>query len=88
MEKDIIEKLKERTVCCGCHKLLFEPYVINCGHTLCHNCHQLIECPVCQAVIEYYPSHPSIDIEYLIQILYPKEYDEYVCKRNKRNKPL
>ena len=67
----------ESIKCCGCHELLFESYVITCGHTLCSQCihRPCTKCPACQASIRNYLK--SIDMQNLVQALYPQEYEKY-----------
>ena len=69
-----IDAMRSLVTCQICHKFMFEPYALSCGHTYCYSClsqwlgsNRKKSCPDCRAVITQQPA-PSYTIRELVLI--------------------
>ena len=69
-----VDSMRQLVTCKICHRLLYEPYSLSCGHTYCYSClsQWLVDsrkktCPDCRAVVTQQPT-PSYVIRELVLI--------------------
>jgi hypothetical protein len=69
-----IDAMRQIVTCKICHRLLYEPYSLACGHTYCYSClsQWLVDgrkktCPDCRAVVNQQPT-PSYLIRELVLV--------------------
>ena len=69
-----LDAMRQLVTCKICHRLLYEPYSLSCGHTYCYSClsQWLVDsrkktCPDCRAVVTQQPN-PSYVIRELVLI--------------------
>ncbi|EMC91107.1 hypothetical protein BAUCODRAFT_45712, partial [Baudoinia panamericana UAMH 10762] len=69
-----IDAMRHLVTCQICHRLLYEPYALSCGHTYCYSCssqwfgsNRKKTCPDCRAVITQQPT-PSYVIREMVLI--------------------
>lgn len=69
-----LDAMRQLVTCKICHRLLYEPYSLSCGHTYCYSClsQWLVDthkktCPDCRAKVEQQPT-PSYVIRELVLV--------------------